>query len=305
MSNTQPTPITDKNGKLTTVHKKTDTAGTSTTRVAGLGTTTKPTEKRTAFKPGNGSAPDWVRGGHKVELGAKKEDGSQNIYLNDKVIGSVSSAMEMQSKNYAGSRLRRDTGYKNIWRTSFYGAEEKLPHMRHLGGNGSRTHAVNNHADRVLHYQESLAESKQFLENGGIAFGNSKEFAFGSRGYEIELPQGYRPATANWIDIESAGQLSDSVEIRNASYDYIAIAPNDFDQHGKVDESGRELTFKFGGHDQYQQIQIPEDGVVDIENLDSPPLTAREQDFLEDMRAIVKQVMDTRELPNKMEGFTR
>lgn len=305
MSNTVPTPITDKNGKLTTVHKKTDTTSASNARLAGLNGETKPTEKRTVFKPGNGATPDWVRSGHKVELGAKQEDGRQNIYLDGKVIGNVSSSDEMQSVNIKGTRLRRDTGYKKTWRTTGSNSEEKLPHMRSNGGSSSRTNAVNTHADRIVRFKENIRESERFLENEGIAFGNDKEFEFGARGHKIDLPQGFRPMVANWYDTMSNGRLSTSVELRSERREYVFVEPNDFDTNGKPLERGRRLVVQVAGDNEFQTIDIPEDGIIDIEDIEIPSLNTRAQDFREDVRAIVKQIMDTRDKPNKMDVVFR
>ena len=64
MSNTTPTPITDKNGKQTTVHKKTDTASKSAARVAGI----KP-KKRTKLPEPLVPAPHGALGFEKHAIG--------------------------------------------------------------------------------------------------------------------------------------------------------------------------------------------------------------------------------------------
>jgi hypothetical protein len=305
MSNTVPTPITDKNGKLTTVHKKADTTSASSARLAGLNGETKTTEKRTVFKPGSGATPDWVSAGHKVELGAKQEGGGQNIYMDGKIIGKVSSSDEMQSVNIKGTRLRRDTGYKKTWRSNGSNSEEKLPHMRSYGGSSSRTNAVNTHADAVVRFRNNVRESERFLDNEGIAFGRGEDFEFGARGHKIDLPKGFRPMVANWHETASNGRLSTSVEIRSERREYVFVEPNDVNVNGKPLERGRRLVVQVGGDNEFQTIDIPEDGIIGIEAINIPPLIERAQEFREEVRSLVKQIMDTRDKPNKMDVVPR
>jgi hypothetical protein len=293
MSNLQPTPITDKNGKQTTVHKKTGSTETGTSRVAGL-TAPKKTEKRNAVKPGKYDYPDWVRENRTLELGTKQENGSQNIYLDGKVIGSVSSDLEAQYSKIANSRLIRYTSEKQMWRVEQYGSEEKLPFMRGQGSSSSRTRTVSDYADLIMRVHRNIAASKNFLDEGGVAFDRTSDYAFGARGYAIDLPKDWRP---NFYRDNGYANVMSSIELNVPGGKYVNIYPNDFGPTSA--NSGHTVTYRVSSEDGYRNAPINEDGELDLSDVD----TSQYPEFFDNLRTLTKKITETSELPNKMELF--
>jgi len=224
MTNLTPTPITDKNGKQTTVHKKAEGA-TGTTRVAALGRTV---EKRTPFKPGTYDSPKW-KSTDAVELGAKDTNGDQSIVFNGRVIGSVSSATETSTHKIAGTRLSRSGAKETTWRAGTHKAERgDMVGDSSAYGYPTRTKVVTEYVNSFLDNKVKKAENKAFIDNGGISFvdsGTSQHKEFSVNGKVLELPEGFEYKNSSTYPIGQF-ELRTDISVTSGSFTAI-ISPND------------------------------------------------------------------------------
>lgn len=293
MSNLQPTPITDKNGKLTTVHKKVGETDTSSARVAGL-KPSRASAKRTAVKPPKFEAANWFRDGHALELGAKDKEGAQLVYLDGSPIGTVTSADESQYSPLAGTRLIQFTSEKKIWRVSLDGSEGEVPaYINSYNGHDSRASAVSDHADKVLNMRWKLARSEEFLKQDGIAFDRHKGYDFGSRGHGIEIPGEWMTGFSGTI---TSGELHTTAEFFTKDGNSATLQPNEFDFRGM--EKKPSVTVQLGKGSGYHALPISEDGSLDVSSIN--PKNDTERKFLGDLQGVVKDIMDTRDKPSTM-----
>ena len=237
MTNLQPTPITDKNGKATTVHKKVADATTGSSRVAALGTTPKPV-KLTPVKKPDGYYPN-VKDSDVVEVGPKKPDSynnEQDIYLNGKIIATLRSSEETQHSKLGNSRLIKYGADRKVWRTSGRGPKlgnyDGFPISR---SEFSRGRAVYETVDGYNRAEINVRREQAYIDNGGIYFeytGENKDWAV--NGKVVEAPEG----TELRVRTEP-GWLTKNVVLQNNDHSWVRAEIN-FDS----DSDSTPVTFK-------------------------------------------------------------
>jgi len=196
MSNTtNPTPIVDKNGKHTTVHKKSGDATTGVSRVAALGAAAKPEKRTVVAEPTYGYYPN-LKKTDVVEVGARKskDDNTQELFLNGVVIGRISSNDETQHHKIAGSRLSRTGGVRKVWRA--YGSAPRIGNEnggRPLSSDDfSKGKAAYDLANQMSRANETAREYRNYIDNGGVYIDKGEGYDSGweVRGTPLAVPEG-------------------------------------------------------------------------------------------------------------------
>jgi hypothetical protein len=178
-----PTPVTDKNGKQTTVHKKSGVS-VGNNRVAAVGNPAK--DKRIKIANPYGS--------EKIEVGAIAGSDSQKIYLDGLAIGSV----EKQEVNINVGGGKRNyvvkTNRTNRWFSTIHDADSDVvgeATQSFSNGDTTRISAVQSY---VRGYYSNLAEKKiadEFAERGGEAFKGKYDSTITFRDREFKVKGQY------------------------------------------------------------------------------------------------------------------
>lgn len=267
--NTVPTPITDKNGKQTTVHKKT-APGAATSRLSGVGA-----PKAAEFK--NLRVPPE----YKIELKKSEKVDGETIIVNGVAIGSVSRRTVIKRTSNS-----RTSGTRNVveWRASVRDAESDIKGTEKSltrPGAPRKEAEVENYVLSYIRNQEVEGIREEFFARGGTEFKNSVLEGVTYKGNRIATGASYRLSTSFGGGGDRLPQNRFQVFTSAGQYEVL------------LDGEDSVVIFMDAGRPVFVPID-EENGVIDEENLPST-IAQDQEDVLSNARRTIKQMFHPRE----------
>lgn len=193
MSHLTPTPVVDKNGKQTTVHKKSGVAANTDRLAAVSGAPKSSVEKRSVLKRPKRFVPPEIHENDVVEVGSTLDDfGNAELYLNGESIGRIAAVEEHGSSKIAGSRLVREGAMRKTWRASGMMPAHEFATPQHISRHeDTKSGAAYSLAGAYVHALRAKEKHEAYVSNGGVSFfWKPRAESWSVNGTEIHAPEG-------------------------------------------------------------------------------------------------------------------